>query len=177
MYRLRLWLLDADVIIKFLEIDVFDKLAGLHELHVASSVICEVKYYHRNGKKISVDFRKQYIDAGLVIESTASVDEIQDILKLLPSLKREAIHAGEIESLAILVGEESLTLCTFDAAAIRTLPFLSVTERAISAERLLSASGLTLSSGHKLDVRLSETYFKNNIDIGKKDFIYSIEKK
>jgi hypothetical protein len=146
-------------------------------LHVASSVIDEVKYYHRDSKKIFVNFRKQYMDTGLVIESTASVDEIKDILKLLPSLKREAIHAGEIESLAILVREETLTLCTFDSAAIRTLPFLSVTERAISAERLLNVSGLTLSSGHKLDVRLSEIYFKNNIDVGKKDYIYSIGKK
>ncbi len=43
---MKLWLLDADVVIKFLEIDVFDKLAGLHELHASSSVIDEVKYYH-----------------------------------------------------------------------------------------------------------------------------------
>ena len=93
---MKLWLLDADVVIKFLEIDVFDKLAGLHELHASSSVIDEVKYYHKDGKKIPVSFRKQYIDTGLVIESTASIDEIRDILQLLPSLKREAIHAGEI---------------------------------------------------------------------------------
>jgi len=174
---LKLWLLDADVVIKFLEIDVLDKLAGLHELHASSSVIDEVKYYHRDAKKIPVNFRKQYIDTGLVIESSASVDEIHDILKLLPSLKREAIHAGEIESLAILVREKALTFCTFDAAAIRTLPFLSVTDRAISAERLLNSSGLTLSSGNKLDVRLSEAYFRSNVDEGKKDFIYSIGKK
>jgi hypothetical protein len=171
---LRLWLLDADVVIKFLEIDVFDKLAGLHELHVASSVIDEVKYYRKNGKKILVNFRQQYIDTGNVIESTAVIEEIQDVLKSLPSLKREVIHAGEIESLAILVREEALTLCTFDAAAIRTLPFLGMTERAISAEQLLNVSGLTLSAGHKLDVRLSESYFRSNLDEGKKDSIYSI---
>jgi hypothetical protein len=169
-----LWLLDADVIIKFLEIDIFDKLAVLHELHVASSVIDEVKHYFRDGKKIPVNFRQQYIDPGNVTESTAVIEEIQEVLKCLPSLKRAVIHAGEIESLAILVREEKLTLCTFDAAAIRILPFLSVTDRAISAEQLLSVSGLTLASGHKLDVRLSESYFRNNLDEGKKDFIYSI---
>ena len=171
-----MWLLDADVVIKFLEIDVFDKLAVLHELHVASSVIDEVKYYRKNGKKIPANFRQQYIDTGNVIESTAVIEEIQDVLKCLPSLKREVIRAGEIESLAILVREEALTLCTFDAAAIRPLPFLSMTERAISAEQLLNVSGLTLASGHKLDVRLSESYFRNNLDEGKKDFIYSTGK-
>ncbi len=173
---MRLWLLDADVVIKFLEIDVFDKLAVLHELHVASSVIDEVKYYRKNGKKIPVNFRQQYIDTGNVTESTAVIEEIQDVLKCLPSLKREVIHAGEIESLAILVREEKLTLCTFDAAAIRTLPFLGMTERAISAEQLLKVSGLTLASRRKLDVRLSEFYFRNNLDEVKKDFIYWIGK-
>lgn len=165
---MRLWLLDADVIIK---------LAGLHEIYVASSVIDEVKYYRKNGKKIPVNFRQQYIDTGNVIESTAVIEEIQDVLKCLPLLKREVIHAGEIESLAILVREEALTLCTFDAAAIRTLPFLDMTERAISAERLLNVSGLTLASDHKLDVRLSESYFRNNLDEGKKDFIFSLGEK
>ena len=173
---MRLWLLDADVVIKFLEIDVFDKLVVLHELHVASSVIDEVKYYRKNGKKIPINFRQQYIDTGNVIESTAVIEEIQDVLKCLPSLKREVIHAGEIESLAILVREDALTLCTFDAAAIRTLPFLDMTDRAISAEQLLNVSGLTLASGHKLDFRLSESYFRNNLDEGKKHFIYSIGK-
>jgi len=171
---LRLWLLDADVVIKFLEIDVFDKLAELHVLHAASSVIAEVQYYRRSDKKIPINFRQQYINTGAVIESTAAIEEIQSVLKWLPPLKREAIHAGEMESLAILVREEALTLCTFDAAAIRTLPFLGMTERAISAEQLLNVSGLTLASGHKLDVRLSESYFRSNLDEGGKDFIYSI---
>ena len=176
MKPLKLWLLDADVIIKFLEIDILGSLLKLHEIHVASTVIDEVKYYRRDGKKIPVDFRKDYIDAGTVFESTATIEEMQEMLKCLPPLKREAIHAGEMESLAILVREETLTLCTFDAAAIRTLPFLRMSERAISAEKLLNISGLTLASGHKLDIRLSEPYFRRNLEDGQKDFIYSIGK-
>ncbi len=174
---MRLWLLDADVVIKFLEIDVFDKLTDLHKLHVASSVIDEIKYYLRSGKKITVNFRQQYIDTGRVIEFAAVVDEIQNLLKRLPSLKQEAIHVGEIESLAILVREETLTLCTFDAAAIRILPFLDAADRAISAEQLLRVSGLTLSPGHKIDPRLLDDYFMSNLNKGKLEFVYSIGEK
>lgn len=174
---MKLWLLDADVVIKFLEIDVFGKLAALHELYVASSVIGEVKhYYGRSGEKIPVDFREQFIDTGYVTESTANIKEIQGVLKQLPPLKREVIHTGEIESLAILLREEKFTLCTFDSAAIRTLPFLGISDRAISAEKLLGKSGLTVSPKNKLDVRLSEAYFRSNLDEGKRDFIYSIGK-
>lgn len=174
---MRLWLLDADVIIKFLEIDIFENLAELHKLHIASSVIGEVKFYYRNNKKIPIDFRNEYIDTGLVVESTASITEIQNILSLLPPSKLETIHIGELESLAILIREETLIFCTFDAAAIRALPFLNVTDRGISAEKLLKESGLALSSGHKIDAKLSDAYFKSNLDEGKKDFIYSVGKR
>lgn len=173
---MRLWLLDADVVIKFLKIDVFDKLAGLHELHVASSVVAEVKFYRRSGEKIAVDFGQEYVTNGRVVKSTAAVDEISNVLKQLPLLKREALHVGELESLAILMRDHGLTLCTFDAAAIRTLPFLGVAERAVSAEHLLKVSGLTLPSKHNFDVRLSEAYFNSNLNQGKKDFIYSMGK-
>ncbi|MEE9913260.1 MAG: hypothetical protein K4571_16240 [Deltaproteobacteria bacterium] len=174
---MKLWLLDADVIIKFLEIDVFDKLVGLHKIHVSSSVVDEVRFYRRNGKRIPVNFRVQYIDTNLIIECAASVDEIRRVLNCLPKLKRDSIHAGETESMAILVRDESLTMCTFDAAALRILPFLNVSERAVSAEYLLSISGLTLSSGNRIDSRLSEQYFKSKLDEGKKDFIYSFSGK
>ncbi len=169
---MKLWLLDADVTIKLLELGVFDNLAKQHKIHVASTVVSEVKYYRKSKSKIEVDFRKEYIDSGKVSEITSSVQEMQEVMRRLPALKREAIHAGEIESLAILVQEESLTLCTFDAAAIRVVPFLDASDRVISAERLLQTSGLTLSPGHKLDPRLSEEYFQSNLSIGQEEYIY-----
>lgn len=170
---MKLWLLDADVIIKLLEIDVFDKLVAMHDLHVASTVVDEVKHYKRAGRKILVDFRAQYIDSQRVNETSATPDEMQEVLKRLPALRRQGIHAGETESLAVLVRQEELTMCTFDSAAIKTLPFLDVTERAISAEGLLRTSGLTLSPGYKLDPRLSEEYFRSNIEQGLREFVYS----
>ena len=73
---MKLWLLDADVIIKLLEIDVFDKLVDMHDLNVASTVVVEVKHYKRDGRKILVDFRAQYIDSGRVTETSATADEM-----------------------------------------------------------------------------------------------------
>jgi len=172
-----LWLLDADVIIKLLELSVFDSLAKQHKLHVASTVIDEVKFYKKNNQKILVDFRQVYVASGRVVEVTASVSDMQQVLLKLPPIKRDAIHPGEIETLSILVRDDSLILCTFDAAAIRAVPFLDARDRAISAERLLQTSGLTLSPGHKLDPRLSEEYFQSNLSIGQTEFISSFGKK
>lgn len=170
---MKLWLLDADVIIKLLEIDVFDRLVTMHALHVASTVVDEVKFYRRAGKKVLINFRQLYIESGRITETPATAEEMQEVLRRLPLLRQQSVHAGEIESLAVLVRQEDLILCTFDAAAIRTLPFLDVTERAVSAERLLQTSGLTLSPGFKLDPRLSEEYFKSNIEQGLREYVYS----
>lgn len=99
---MKLWLLDADVIIKLLEIDIFDKLDGLHSLHVASTVVDEVKYFRRSGQKFQVDFRQQYIESGRVVESTASVEKIQEILSRLPPLRQKASTQAKLSHLLFL---------------------------------------------------------------------------
>ena len=173
---MKLWLLDADVVIKFLELDIFDRLAEHHQLFAASTVVDEVKYFRRNREKIFVAFRQKYVESGRVAEMSATIEEVSAILQRLPVLRQQAIHAGELESLAVLVRKEEMTLCTFDAAVIHCLPYLDVVNRATSAERLLSASGLTLSPSHRLDPRLTESYFKSNMDQGQKEYICSFGK-
>lgn len=48
---MKLWLLDADILIDFLSLDILAKLVKIHEVYAASSVIEEVKYFNRSGKK------------------------------------------------------------------------------------------------------------------------------
>ena len=81
-----------------------------------------------------------------------------------PGLRREGIDLGELESLAVLQKESSLTFCSCDAAAIRPLPFMDCSERGISAERLLKLSGISSS---RIKDRHKEDYFQNNLGIGK----------
>lgn len=170
MGRLRLWLLDADVIIDLLGFDVFDKLVKIHEVHVASAVVGEVLHFKRDGEKYSVDFRQTYVDPGRVKEVSASVEELGEIVKRLPPIKRDGLHPGELESIAILVREEELTFCCCDAASIRILPLFDLSERGISTEALLRQSGL-LKPG--LQARHTEEYFRNNLRIGKQEHLLS----
>ena len=44
---MRLWLLDADVIIGLLSLGLFDTLVARHDISVAQSVIDEVKSYKK----------------------------------------------------------------------------------------------------------------------------------
>jgi len=171
---LKLWLLDADIIIDLLTLDVFEKLVRSHKIHVASIVINEVKYCYKSDKKVTIDFRKQYIDTSLISELSASPEEIKEVLSKLPSLQQQTLHLGELESLAILVGKEDLKFCSCDAAIIRTLPFFDLSERGVSAERLLRMSGFTRSD---LEVKHTEKYFKQNLDIGRERKILNFKSK
>ncbi len=165
---MKLWLLDADIIIDFLSLGIFDKLVEAHEIYVADTVVDQVQYFKKGEEKVRLDFREVYVSAGRVRELRASWKEIQEILSQLPPPKREAIHAGELESLAVLAREETLTFCTCDAFTIRALPFLDLGGRGISAERLLRSSGL-MKPGTK--DRHSEIYFKSNLAIGQRERI------
>ncbi len=98
---MKLWLLDADVIIDLLSLDVFDKLARSHEVNVASTVIEEIKSYTKSGTKHRIDFRVQYVENGLVKECSASPDEIKTILDKIPAhiVTRQLILANWSPSL------------------------------------------------------------------------------
>jgi hypothetical protein len=74
-----------------------------------------------------------------------------------------------LESLAILAREEALIFCSCDAAAIRALPLLNLSDRGISVESLLKSSGLQRSD---LKDRHTDQYFMNNLAIGQENKIY-----
>lgn len=169
---MKLWLLDADTIIDLLGLDVFDKLVRKQAVSAVSTVIGEIKFFKKDGKKIEIDFRERYVDNGMIIEFSATTEEMKEILSKLPPLDRKAIDPGELESLAVLVREEELKFCTCDAATIRALPLLDASDRGISVERLLKLSGLTRSS---LKDRHTEEYFKNNLAIGQQEKIYKFK--
>jgi hypothetical protein len=167
---LKLWLVDADIVIDFLSLDVFDKLVTNHQVYVASVAADEVKFFKRGRVRYEIDFRKKYVETNSVKELNASSDETKEILFKLSPIFRDTLDPGELESLAVLFREHELTFCTCDAAAIRALPFLDLPHRGISAENLLKSSGF-LKSG--LKPRHTEQYFKANLEIGQRGKIYS----
>ena len=125
---MKLWILDADVIIDLLEIEVFEKLVNACELYISSIVINEVKYFRLGGRgeRQSVNFRENYVDTEKIIEIEAIAQDMTIISGKLPDIYRPGIHAGELESLTILDANRNLKFCTIDQTAIRVLPFLEL---------------------------------------------------
>jgi hypothetical protein len=165
---LKLYLLDADVVIDLLELDLFDKLINRATVVTAETVAGEVRFFYRDGMKVSVDFVADYVQTGSVRIETATVDEIKTSLSPIPTTQRDGLHPGELESLAILVRTSDLLFCSCDAATIRALPFLNCSDRAISVEEALQKSGLTSRS---LKDRHTNEYLQENIAEGQRQKI------
>lgn len=166
---MKTWLLDADITIDFLSLGVLDKLVRNHEVYVSSSVAGEITHYYKGGVKYPVEFRRDYIQNGLVKEISATSEDIVRLFEKLPPSLHPTIHSGEIESVAILFIRADMLLCSCDAALIRIMPILDLSERGISAERLLKEAGLTVKN---LQSKHTEKYFRNNLAIGQENKIY-----
>lgn len=160
---LKLWLLDADVIIDLLAANAFNQLVEMHEVHVAETVAKEVKYYKVRGEKIPLDFMAEYVEAERVACLSVSLESFSGLVEALPANIYNGIDAGEIESLAALLENPELTFCTCDKAAIISLPFLNCAERGISTERLLRESGVAASNLHEKN---TEKYFRDCLGEG-----------
>jgi hypothetical protein len=167
-----LWLLDADIIIDFLSLDVLDALAAHHEVFASSTVIDEIKFFRRGDKKYGINFRRHYIVSNIIKELSATPDETKETLLKLPQIFRDTLDAGELESLAILSRRRDLIFCSCDAAAIRTLPFLDLSDRGISAEKLMKDSGLPRKG---LKPNHTDEYFISNLKKGQEEKIYSFK--
>lgn len=169
---MKLWLLDADVIIDLFALGKFALLASQHQISVALSVMDEVLYFvDEDGNKHDIHFQENYVDKGIVSTLEGTAEDVKAIYTMLPQLLAQSIHDGEVESLAILVKNEDLTFCTCDGAAIKTLPYLDCSHRGISVERLLRTSGITLKH---LQDRHTEQYFQEKLSAGKTSKIYGI---
>jgi predicted nucleic acid-binding protein len=168
---LKLWLLDADIIIDLLAYDLFDSLANQHDIYVAETVINEVEYYKVRGNRIPVDLKKEYLEAGKIKQLSISSEAMISLLNRLPRTIFDGLDEGEQESLAALVEHQELRFCTCDKAAIIALPFLGCTERGISAEILLKQSGLTSREPQE---KHTEKYFRRWLHEGEQRKIYGI---
>jgi len=168
---LKLWILDADVIIDLLSLGVFDSLVNHCELNISTTVIGEVQFYKTGGRKIAIDFRAEYIETGKVIEKSASVRDLQEVKNLIPPLYMKGIGDGELESLAILHKNRELMFCSMDGLAIKSLPFLDLSDNGISVENLLQQSGITAA---RLKMPHTEKYFQSKLREGQELKIYSL---
>jgi hypothetical protein len=141
--KIRCVLLDADIIIKAHELDVWQQLLNSFEICVPSIVIHrEAKYYNsKSGHSFPIKLQ-ELVDSGEITEISASVQEMADFRSEFNSPE---IDDGETEALTVLWKKslDGYKYCTADRAAIIVSCLMDLHHHVVSMETLLSSIGIS----------------------------------
>jgi len=169
--RLKLILLDADVIIEAYRIGIWLDLIGRVQIAVPSIVAHdEALFYSEEEGRIPQQINlPKLIQKGEICELMASDIEMGDLYSKFDRVFVEGLHDGEAEAIALIYAQkaEGYKFCTGDKVAIQSLAMIGYSSEGISMEKLLSNVGLQKNLSHQF----TESYFKKWLGIGKKRLI------
>jgi hypothetical protein len=164
MKNFQFLLLDAGPIIKLFELKMWDEFIKRYGVAIARSVIeDEVVFAGQGGDKEFIDQNVfvQNEQQGLIKIVDADTKIIQDFRSQFQLAYRESLHAGELETLAILSSKYPTGMvCAADGAVYRVLGLLGRTEQGISLEEVLKQIGVTRILEKKFSKEFREQYSK-----------------
>lgn len=137
---LKVFLLDADVIIWCAENNKLDALFKNKRIHIPQIIYEQVIHYTipTTGQKKTILFDKFIHDGYLTIIDnpvTEEIIKIKDTYKQCPQLAE--IHDGESECIATLLKDKECKFCTGDVDAMKVIGFWGLLEQAVSLEELV----------------------------------------
>lgn len=164
-------LLDANIVIEAYELGIWQMLTGKTDVYVPSIVVNdEAILFKKEGSYIpeEINLRKQ-IDDGNIFELTADAADVAKLYNIFDTLFLENIHSGEREAFALLYAEkiEEMEFCTADAAPIKAIAMLQLSEKGVSFEALLKSIGIK----KKLRKHFTKKWFKEKLKEGKENLI------
>jgi len=160
-------LLDANVIIKAHEIEVWNVLLRKADVAVTSIIAHEESlFFSKEAGLVPAPISiTAPIEQGAISELSASISDIARVRAVFDEERNMALHDGEVEAIAILYADESdsLLFCTSDKVAIRVLAMLGLSDSGVSFEEVLKATGLSKPLPHEYCAE----YFNRYIEKGK----------
>ena len=170
---MNLIILDADVVIHFLELGIWDKFIENNQVYLAQTVIGEIKYYFplSDPYKKNIVNLNEYVEVNKLNSVSIFVSDLNDFNIECQRRNAPELDIGEKETLAAVYLEkvEDSKICLAETAAIRCAVFVGLGEQCISAEQALSECGMS----RKLKNQFSKKWFqgvKNKAEIDKIQF-------
>lgn len=146
MPKLKLLILDAGVVIKLHEMELWSTIVDRCDIHLSMIVACQESKFH----EVKEDDWGRDIDLSVDIESNAITifDVVQEDVEAFKSQFDSnyfaELDAGEAESLAYLVNQnDDYFISSGDAIVYKVLGNLNLGEQGISLEEILGKCGLS----------------------------------
>lgn len=161
MTRLRLVLLDANVVIHIFGLGIWEQITQRCNVLLAQTVIDEVEFYDTDSGRQYIDWRP-WVSAGAVKVAALPARETRDYCDQFGCEYYEKLDPGEAESLALLDREADARICSADKIVWRVLGNLNQGDRGISLEEILTQIGF----GRSLPERFSKAFREKWTKIG-----------
>ena len=165
MVKSKLVLLDANVIIKLHELNLWEHIVQCYEVHVPSVVLHDEAFYFDTAYGHEPITLQPFIAAGRIFEIEASADEMRELSQHAFKLV-QTIDPGETEALALLQSErgKNFRFCTGDGQAILAMAVLGLaTDQGVSMEALIRDTGRQVRD---IPPSFSENAFKRRVAEG-----------
>ncbi|MGA1844224.1 MAG: hypothetical protein ACMUIS_06640 [bacterium] len=171
MKKLRLLLLDANVVIKLFELDLWDAVVEKCEIILSRTVAeNEVQFFYKNGLQEEIDL-SSYVNQGVVAIVDVTTSDVIEFRNRFDPTYLDRLDVGETESLVYLLGtEEDYLFSSGDSIVYEVLGRLNRGEQGISLEEILQRIGY----GRKLPNEYTYAFRKKWTNMGQQEFITGI---
>lgn len=157
-------LLDANAIIGFHELGVWNQIVKQHEVYVPSIVLRSEVFWYEDSGGCRHDIDLVSAIGKTIAEVECTLEEIEKFSLRYNHQFLPEIHEGELEALALLEKRTDLLFCTCDKAALVVLGFMGLSEHGISFESLLRKTGLTKPLARKH----TQAFFEEHVGVGQR---------
>jgi hypothetical protein len=161
---LLLILLDANAIIGFHELGVWDQIVKQHEVYIPSIVLRSEVFWYEDSKGWRHEIDLVSAVGNTIKELECTPEELEGFSSRYNRSFLPEIHAGESEALAILEKQADILFCTCDKAALVVLGFAGLSERGISFEHLMQKTGLA----KPLAKKHTQFFFEEHVGVGQR---------
>lgn len=136
---MKIFLLDADVIIWCAENNKLDSLFKGKKIKIPEVIYGQIRYKidKETGEKKGIPLQKYIEDGSLEIIDDPISNDTREIMDKISKLPLPQIHHGEMECITLLKQNPNYKFCTGDRAAIKILGFFSLSDQAVSLEELV----------------------------------------
>lgn len=146
MSRLKLLILDANVVIHLHELGIWSKLIAVCDVHLPRTVIDEAEFYEADGDKRYIDLQPD-IEQQRVQVFDVSISDVKTFRDQFDPLYVGGLDPGECEALAHLCrSTEAFLISSGDAIVYRVLGRLNKSDQGMSLEEVLQKIGLQQKS-------------------------------
>lgn len=160
MKKLKLLLLDANVIIALHELGLWKRVVEYCNIHVSGTIIDEEAnfFLDEEGNHRAIDLTTDVIN-GLITRFDMPVSEVDAFKRKFRPTYFDSLDPGEAESLTYLMSSvESYSICSSDKIVFRVLGAYCRSDQGISLEEVLQLLGLGCRLGHEYTKRYRERW-------------------